>query len=862
MGKKMAQTKKLFLLLGSMVLIMIVSNCSQDADRADTSIDATAAVSSIVPTATEVVIEAEPTEAPLPTQTPDVPPTDVANPPEETMEVPENQPIPGTHNYANATYSLDDEQTKPSPVDVKQQLLSFAGGGGGRRDIPNNCLMKHLGITYYEVPTLVEALMSPWYRTRGLQPSQKESVWLEQLPDVCACGFGVDEVVTLSIVNPNQQTVYENQLIAQSVTGANGEELAGVSCVESDVIRYFDFFPKDPVGTYQLTLSANSGTVDLEFELQKDTGPYFFYSERSNGYILGGFEPNETVEAAIYEPSDFVSGGFDLAHSITVLTDEYGTALLQGKNTLAGDVYAEDADLQAPLAIFRGDPKTGFFETLSFFDFIPSSNGFVWFQPEVDLDKLLEENPENPYLYYHQGDLDRFVELAPDSPLAADVQSNQSYDQGIAILDSYLFALDLELREASETELEEAIESFNEAIEMAVDPTLALVGRADAHLLLSRFDLALEDIQAAGELNPGNPSFPLMVGNIHLLSEDYQAAIISFEQLQDLRPYDGAFRLGCAYQLSGDLDVATEMYLVAVETQYAQSNENVEFIEFDPYDLDINYLSFLEKSSYDFRRECLDMFQLQQVFYLQENPITFDPNLHSAVHPMDNMEMVYVPAGEFIMGSLPEDPGSEEIEFPQHTVYLDGYWIDYHEVTGSQYALCVEANACSAPANGTSDDLTFGGDFPMTGVTWGEASTYCEWAGRRLPTEAEWEKAARGIDARLYPWGNSLPETCPLEVAYGPVIPEISDYRCAAPSGALNMSGNVWEWVADYFSEDYYSNSPFENPQGPSEGSEGRVVRGGAATTTNPDFLRTANRWFRPEDFSRDDLGFRCVFSE
>lgn len=859
----MAQTKKLFLLLGSMVLIMIVSNCSQDPDQTDTSIDATAAVSSIVPTATEVVIDAEPTEAPLPTLTPDIPPTDAENQPEETIEAPENQSIPDSHNFANATYSLNNEQTGPSPIDVKEQLLSFAGGGGGRYGIPNNCLTKHFGITYYNEPTLVEALMSPWYRTRDLQPSQKESIWQEQIPDVCACGFDMDEVVTLSIVNPEQQTIYEDQLIAQLVTGANGEVLAGVSCVESDIIRYFDFFPRDPVGTYQLTLSANSGTVSMEFALEKGTDPYFYYSERSNGYILGGFLPNETVSAAIYGSSDIESGGFQLARLITVTMDEYGTALLIGENTLVGDVYQEDADLQAPLAIFRGDPTTEYFEVLSYYDFFPSPIGFVTFHPEAEFDTLLEEFPDNPYLYYHLGDLDRFVELAPDSPLASDVQSTQLYEKGIAILDSYLFALNLQLREASETELEEAIESFNEAIELAVDPTLALVGRADAYLLLSEYALALKDIQAAGELNPSNPYFPAMEGDVNLLTEDYQAAVDSFERLKELQPLEGYFRIGCTYQLSGDAEIATENYLAAVRVKYTQNEENTDISRYNPFKLNRNYLSFLEQSDNELRRECLDPYQVQQAVYLQENPLSFDPSLHSTFHPIDNMQMLYVPAGEFIMGSLPGDPGAEEIEFPQHTVNLDGYWIDYHEVTVGQYALCVEAGICASPAGGLPEDMTFEEYNPVTDVTWGDAATYCGWAGRRLPTEAEWEKAARGVDARPYPWGDASPDACSLEVVFGSLFYlESIDYSCPAPSGALSMAGNAWEWVADYFSEDYYSESPYENPLGPAEGTEGRVVRGGSYTTTNPDFLRTANRWFRPEDFTRDDLGFRCVLSD
>jgi formylglycine-generating enzyme required for sulfatase activity len=157
--------------------------------------------------------------------------------------------------------------------------------------------------------------------------------------------------------------------------------------------------------------------------------------------------------------------------------------------------------------------------------------------------------------------------------------------------------------------------------------------------------------------------------------------------------------------------------------------------------------------------------------------------------------MVYVPAGEFLMGSAGEDPDAFPDEQPQHTVYLDAFWIDRTEVTNAQYRTCIEAGACNEPRY-WGDDLYNAPDKPVVGVSWEEARTYAAWAGGRLPTEAEWEKAAWGPD-----------RTC--------------------LDGALETVGDVREWVADWYSEDYYSRSPRRNPQGPESG-EYRVVRGGS----------------------------------
>ena len=195
---------------------------------------------------------------------------------------------------------------------------------------------------------------------------------------------------------------------------------------------------------------------------------------------------------------------------------------------------------------------------------------------------------------------------------------------------------------------------------------------------------------------------------------------------------------------------------------------------------------------------------------------------------VDGARYVYVPAGPFDMGL---DEGGFD-EKPRHEVELDAFWIMQTEVTNEQYEKCVIADVCSPPFHPDwgSDEFWAAYDLhPVTHVTWEQASTYAQWAGGRLPTEAEWEKAARGIDGRRYPWGNTTPAAQRLNFDndVGDTQPVGSYPAGAGPYGTLDMAGNVWEWVADWYAEDYYATSPRENPTGPADG-ERRVLRGGA----------------------------------
>ena len=237
----------------------------------------------------------------------------------------------------------------------------------------------------------------------------------------------------------------------------------------------------------------------------------------------------------------------------------------------------------------------------------------------------------------------------------------------------------------------------------------------------------------------------------------------------------------------------------------------------------------------------------------------------SIIAEKDNMALLFIPAGEFLMGSADSDPLAQSNEWPQHKVYLKSFWIDSTEITNGMYAKCVRAGVCTRPVNtGSFSRASYYGyskydRFPVLFVTWQQSADYCKWAGRRLPTEAEWEKAARGTDGRLFPWGSLPPDKTRLNFNknFGDTTPIGSFPEGGSPFGALDLAGNVWEWVADWYGEEYYANSPQQNPPGPAWG-ELKVMRGGS-WMSDGQVVRSANRLGNPPTEGRSYLGFRCA---
>jgi eukaryotic-like serine/threonine-protein kinase len=249
------------------------------------------------------------------------------------------------------------------------------------------------------------------------------------------------------------------------------------------------------------------------------------------------------------------------------------------------------------------------------------------------------------------------------------------------------------------------------------------------------------------------------------------------------------------------------------------------------------------------------------------------------ISPKDGMTQLFVPAGLVKMGGM--DILMENDELPAHDVTLNAFWIDQVEVTNGMYGLCVNAGVCRPPVKINSDNRVkyFGtpefNDYPIVHITWYDANAYCQWAGRRLPTEAEWERAARSDDMRNYPWGNEPPNAKNSNsINIVGDTSRVGSYNIgASPFGALDMAGNVWEWVADYYQPDYYSESPTTNPTGPKDGGLNhlRVIRGGSYQD-NLFNLRNSNRGYEvgsdPTKLSSDSayygrssvkIGFRCA---
>ncbi len=266
--------------------------------------------------------------------------------------------------------------------------------------------------------------------------------------------------------------------------------------------------------------------------------------------------------------------------------------------------------------------------------------------------------------------------------------------------------------------------------------------------------------------------------------------------------------------------------------------------------------------------------QTDQDFTSQKTPIPTPtqavPTPTPTVIPPEPDEMVFVPAGEFQMGCHPDHNYYlcwRSVELPLHTVYLDAYYIDKNHVTNAQYIACVDDGACTEPSFSKYNNSIYT-DHPVVFVTWHQANTYCEWAGKSLPTEAQWEKAARGETVKAFPWGDEA-ANCNLANTRGCIddTSPVGSYPLGASEyGALDMAGNVYDWVKDWYSGTEYEDRacgtgilpPCDNPTGPASGTR-KVWRGGSWYDP-PDFSRVAFRGHGSKpSFVTSNRGFRCV---
>lgn len=258
----------------------------------------------------------------------------------------------------------------------------------------------------------------------------------------------------------------------------------------------------------------------------------------------------------------------------------------------------------------------------------------------------------------------------------------------------------------------------------------------------------------------------------------------------------------------------------------------------------------------------------------EESPVPESDLQKNLVNPIDGAEMVLIPGGEFTMGATESDKDADEDEKPTRKVYIKSFYIYKFEVTNRQYANFIGKTGYKPEGEWKLLFNKFTADHPVVEVSWEDALAYCKWVGGRLPTEAEWEKAARGTDGRIYPWGNKWdPDKCNMklmktkrwkvaklekhdDIWYG-TLPVGSFKTGVSPYGVFDMAGNVEEWCSDYFLEDYYKDSPSRNPRGPRDG-DARVLRGGGFFAEKEDVHCTSREDDDPAKWC-NLYGFRVV---
>ncbi|MFO0707945.1 MAG: formylglycine-generating enzyme family protein [Nitrospira sp.] len=245
--------------------------------------------------------------------------------------------------------------------------------------------------------------------------------------------------------------------------------------------------------------------------------------------------------------------------------------------------------------------------------------------------------------------------------------------------------------------------------------------------------------------------------------------------------------------------------------------------------------------------------------------------LEKEIKGKDGVPMVLVPEGAFPMGVPQGDRDGGRDEYPRHDVFVDNFYIDKYEMTNGRYLEFVKATGHRIPQNPKNptrnlwqgDTITESlAERPVVNVDWNDAAAYCKWAGKRLPTEAEWEKAAKGTADRRFPWGNVEPTNKHLNfnqqwIGEKTLMPVGSYEAGKSPFGVYDMAGNVWEWVNDWYDPRYYEKSPAKNPPGPETGTK-RVLRGSGWQNETPT-VRIFTRVESDPDIRNESTGFRCA---
>jgi len=421
---------------------------------------------------------------------------------------------------------------------------------------------------------------------------------------------------------------------------------------------------------------------------------------------------------------------------------------------------------------------------------------------------------------------------------------------------------------------EDAISDYSRAIELDPEYAWAYVNRGWVYKQMGQQDQAIRNFTKGIELDPSDKLAFYDRGDIFLYQGEYELAVEDYTKAIKIDPdyKEAIFNRAIAYaELDQSKDTIKDLER-AIELGVSEDEQARAKIYID------NISSVLSSTSSDppsTPTPFPDPVSISDIE--QEFPLLITDEI--------GIQMVYIPEGSFTMGEESkilvdacselsvtgeECPQENFEDAPPHIVYLDGFYIDQTEVSIQRYIECIDEGVCANP-RGTESSLIYDYignpkyyEYPVNWVSPEYAEEYCNWRNARLPTEAEWEKAARGPEGRLFTWGDTfipgLANYCDLKCilrGYNEPVPVGSHPAGASSYGVLNMAGNMAEWVSDLYDADYYSNSPEENPEGPTTTDVGHVIRGGSYNWISQNMLLP----FRNTQWSNSSnvVGFRCV---